>query len=505
MISFCGVGAFGALCGRELMKCSEFPKSQKKDTVISEKERYLLKNYALAYLIYQELTNSFIRSTTLVLNQNVVYKIFKEVKKETPIVFNNCEITLDGTIDFSSIRSNLDSIEEDERLQLIREGFSTIIEKMIESYGTTTSREISKREFEKIFLGLMEGYREIIYRCDIPFQMPSDVLKREKAEYVAFFLFKDTLEALTKECQWEMIARIHDSPNKLKRDISKSIVTKCLSTDGTIDIEKVNGLFFAGTRESIKPTDISDQITNEFFHILNVWFPDIRKHLGEEKAISILENSFLRLSPKTKANFTEIGIINRLPEGILENEKISIMSKEELEFQVKERTDKLQKALVKVNKTKRELHRAFKELKRLDKMKSDFIDIASHELRTPLTPIKSLIQLMEEEGLERMDAPQKEHVFGILNTSIDRLIGTISEMLDITRLEKVELKLEPLSMADIVEKTIGKIRMKIDEKEHRVLTEIPEDLPAFSGDRLLVSLVMINLLSNALRFTPPRQ
>ena len=60
-------------------------------------------------------------------------------------------------------------------------------------------------------------------------------------------------------------------------------------------------------------------------------------------------------------------------------------------------------------------------------------------------------------------------------------------------------------MADIVEKTIGKIRMKIDEKEHRVLTEIPEDLPAFSGDRVLVSLVMINLLSNALRFTPPRQ
>ncbi len=109
---------------------------------------------------------------------------------------------------------------------------------------------------------------------------------------------------------------------------------------------------------------------------------------------------------------------------------------------------------------------------------------------------------MEEEGLEGMDTAQKEQVFGILNTSIDRLTGTISEMLDITRLEKVELKLEPLSMADIVEKTLRKLLLKIDEKEHRVITEIPEDLPDFSGDRVLVSLVIINLLSNALRFTP---
>ena len=502
IVIYCGVSIFGALCGRELMKCSEFPKAKKKGVFISEKEKYLLKDYALSYMIYRELTNSFIRSTTPVLNRKLIINKLKKVKRKVPAIFDNCVVTRSRTVDFSPIRSNLDSIDEDKRIHLIHDGFSLFIETLIESYGTTTSMEVSRQIFESVFNSTIEGYRDIFYRCGIPFQMPPGILDREKARFVAFFLFKDILEGLIKECQWEMIARIHDSPNVLKRKVSKTIVTKYLSTDGTIEIEKINDLLFSGNQENVKPLKILDQTTNAFFDILNAWFPDISKHLGEEKAKSVLENPFMQLSPKTKSNLTEIGIINRLPEGVLEDEKISIMSKEELEFQVKERTMKLKKALVKVKKTKSKLQHAYRELKKLDKMKSDFIDIASHELRTPLTPIKSLIQLIEEGALNDMNASQKEHVFDILNTSIDRLTGTISEMLDITRLEKVDLKLEQLSMADIVEKTIKKVQFKIDEKKIKVRAEIPADLPRFSGDRVLISLLILNLLSNARRFTP---
>lgn len=369
MISFSLTGIFGALCGRELIKCSEFPLDSKRRVLITNKEKYVIKDYALSLKIYIELMNSFIRSTTTVLDQKLILNIIENVKKKVPVIYENCEVGKNRTVDFSPIRSSLDSIDEAERIHLIHEGFSSLIENLIESYGTTTSMEVSRQIFDTVFSSTIKGYRDIFYRCGIPFQMPEGTLKMEKARFLAFLMFKDALEGLMKECQWEMIARIHSSPEKLKRDISKRIVTKCLSTDGTIDIQKVNALFLTEGQKNFKSSKKMDQISNEFFHILNVWLPEIRKHLGDENANSIIESSFSRLPARTKNILSEIGIINRLPEGVLENEKISTMSKEELEFQVKERTNKLQKALVKVKKTKRELHRAYKELKKLDKMK----------------------------------------------------------------------------------------------------------------------------------------
>ncbi|MDP6156931.1 MAG: HAMP domain-containing sensor histidine kinase [Candidatus Thermoplasmatota archaeon] len=214
-------------------------------------------------------------------------------------------------------------------------------------------------------------------------------------------------------------------------------------------------------------------------------------------AKEIYEKGFRDIRKRYKNKPVLLNILRSLPDDILEPERFGLMSKDELEVKVRERTITLEKLT-------EELEKANKELKGLDKMKSDFIDIASHELRTPMTPIKSLVQLIEEGELERMSESRRETLFRTLNSSIDRLTSTVSEMLDISRLEKVELKLEPLSMHRIVEKAIAGLAAQIEEKKHTVSMNIPKELPLVQGDRILISNLVINLLSNAVRYSPDR-
>ena len=221
----------------------------------------------------------------------------------------------------------------------------------------------------------------------------------------------------------------------------------------------------------------------------------LRDATSPEYAKEIYEKGFRDAWKRYKNKPIFLKILRSLPDDILETERFGLLSKDELEVKVRERTKKLEKIKI-------ELERANKELKGLDKMKSDFIDIASHELRTPMTPIKSLVQLIEEGGLERMDKTRRETLFRTLNSSIERLTSTVTEMLDISRLEKVELQLEPLSMHLIAEKAINGLAARIEEKKHNVVLDIPKEVPRVQGDRILISNLVINLLSNAVRYTP---
>lgn len=150
----------------------------------------------------------------------------------------------------------------------------------------------------------------------------------------------------------------------------------------------------------------------------------------------------------------------------------------------------------------KELTVANEKLKKLDKLKSDFISLVSHELKTPLSAIRISAEYLESERTINTDV-QKE-LLQIIIRNIDRQTQLINYILDLSRIEagKLELQLEDVNfheIADVALENIGQLALK---KQITVSVDIRGELPPVSADREKLIIVLNNLLGNALKFTP---
>ncbi len=163
-------------------------------------------------------------------------------------------------------------------------------------------------------------------------------------------------------------------------------------------------------------------------------------------------------------------------------------SHRELEQRVSERT--------------KELALANEKLKRIDKLKSEFVSAVSHELRTPLTSIKGYAAILMAGKLGEVPALVKERLEKS-NKHSDSLTKLVNDLLDISRIEsgKVGMKLEKLKLAEIIDEAVDIVMPQLKEKKMQFSKEIPEELPACLADKLQIERVLVNLLGNAIKFT----
>lgn len=140
----------------------------------------------------------------------------------------------------------------------------------------------------------------------------------------------------------------------------------------------------------------------------------------------------------------------------------------------------------------------------LDKMKTEFISVVSHELRTPLTSIKGYTDLLLSGAAGDTSDLQREFL-GIIQGSTTRLSNLINDILDISRIEsgKIDIKHEPIDYRKIVADTLRLMRAAADEKQIVMDASLPESMPPVRGDTDKVTQVLTNLVSNALKYTPP--
>ena len=144
------------------------------------------------------------------------------------------------------------------------------------------------------------------------------------------------------------------------------------------------------------------------------------------------------------------------------------------------------------------------ELKRKDRMKTEFLSIVSHELRTPVTPIKGYLTLLLDKKLGELTGEQANALSVILKQS-DHLLAMIDSILNVSRLEYgkfSELKKEPIQLNQIVRQTVEWLMEQFISKQITVKFDQDEKLPVISGDETQLVRVMENLLGNALKFTP---
>ena len=154
-----------------------------------------------------------------------------------------------------------------------------------------------------------------------------------------------------------------------------------------------------------------------------------------------------------------------------------------------------------ITKSNELLKRANKKLMELDKLKSDFVSMVSHELKTPLTPMKTSAEFLLQND---PDVNVRREMLELIVRNIDRQTRMVNDMLDISRIESGNMRFrkEMLDIGEIINSAIETMKKQSEEKKINITTDIPTDLLKINADKDKLIQVFINLLSNALKFTP---
>jgi len=149
------------------------------------------------------------------------------------------------------------------------------------------------------------------------------------------------------------------------------------------------------------------------------------------------------------------------------------------------------------------MSREILKLRELDALKNDFLSLVSHELRTPLTSIMAYSETLLMEGMVDTEEERREYL-QIINSEGARLNRLINDVLDLTKMEagKMEYCFEEHDLNDIVHTAIGSSSSLAMQKSLELTTELCEDLPPAKVDSDRIMQVLMNFLSNAIKFTP---
>lgn len=142
------------------------------------------------------------------------------------------------------------------------------------------------------------------------------------------------------------------------------------------------------------------------------------------------------------------------------------------------------------------------ELRRLEKIRKDFVANVSHELRTPLTSIKGYVEALLDGAKDDPAAAVK--FLEIILKQSDRLNLIIEDLLELSKIESggVLLKEEPLELRTVIDRTLSMIKPIADRNRHQLVAVIDPSLPPVAGDEGRLVQVLTNLLDNAVKYTP---
>lgn len=141
--------------------------------------------------------------------------------------------------------------------------------------------------------------------------------------------------------------------------------------------------------------------------------------------------------------------------------------------------------------------------KQSDEAKTNFIAVASHEFKTPLSAINMCLMLLQDKRFGSLN-PEQDEIVASMKSEVQRLIKMVSELLDISKMEtgSIELDKKLVSPKVLMEYSSSPFDVQLSEKNITLSKKIDPLLPEFLADTEKISWVLINFLSNAIRYTP---
>lgn len=223
---------------------------------------------------------------------------------------------------------------------------------------------------------------------------------------------------------------------------------------------------------------------------------DENKIIGQNVAELVQKNELLKriIKPDTSEPTLKIYADDKESYFQLENREIIIPNYEEQE----------ENALISASKSAGSVYilKNITQFKELDEAKTNFIATVSHELKTPLSSIKMSLKLLNDERIGSMNEEQHELLTHIKEDS-DRLLKITSELLDLSQVETGNLKLTfaITSPEAIVQYAIDAVKFQAEQKSIHLSLNCDQNLPNVYADIQKTAWVMVNFLSNALRYS----
>ncbi len=139
----------------------------------------------------------------------------------------------------------------------------------------------------------------------------------------------------------------------------------------------------------------------------------------------------------------------------------------------------------------------------LNEAKTNFIATVSHELKTPISSIKMSAQLLGDNRVGNLNEEQNELIKSISDDS-ERLLKITSELLNMSQVEtgNIQLKLQPVAAAAIVQQAVEAVQFKAQQKQVTIKIKADDGLPMVNADQEKTAWVLINFLTNAIKFSP---
>jgi signal transduction histidine kinase len=171
--------------------------------------------------------------------------------------------------------------------------------------------------------------------------------------------------------------------------------------------------------------------------------------------------------------------------------------------ELEEKREQLEAANRQLERSNRELNEANAKLRELSAMKEEFLALTTHDLRSPLTVISGVINFFTSGRLGEL-TPEQRNMVSMMERNTQSLIELVNDLLDASKLESgtMRLDLSEVELRPLVEDMRETMLPMAREKEIEIETTVPEDLPPLRADRAKLRRVLVNLVSNALKFTP---
>ena len=194
--------------------------------------------------------------------------------------------------------------------------------------------------------------------------------------------------------------------------------------------------------------------------------------------------------------------------SVVEGEEISpegVMKIIDETSQVLEYSHQLEEKSIELEAATKELQEANRRLKELDRLKDEFVSTVSHELRTPLTSVRAFSEILHDNADMRQEERQK--YLDIMVKETERLTRLINEVLDLAKIEsgRADWHMENINLTEVLEEAVAATSQLFRERSVAIIELLPTFPVTVFADRDRITQVVINLLSNAAKFSPPEK